>query len=76
MITTHGDQATWFTHYASEKYVVVTVRTSTGVQTTHTEMICGFFLRPSKYQNTGTIPRNYTTAASILILPNLLYDAM
>lgn len=48
MITTYGDQSTWFTHYASNEYAGATVRTSPGVQTTHTE-ICGFFLSSSKY---------------------------
>jgi hypothetical protein len=48
MITTHGDQSTWFTHYASNEYAGGTVRTSPGVQTTHAE-ICGFFLSSSKY---------------------------
>jgi len=46
MITTHGDQPTWFTRYASNEHAG---GTSPGVQTTHTEMICGFFLSSSKY---------------------------
>jgi len=49
MITTHGDQATWLIHYAYNEYAEGTVRTSPGVQTTHSEMICGFFLSSSKY---------------------------
>jgi hypothetical protein len=49
MITTHGDQATWFTHYASDEYAGGTVPTSPAVQTTQTEMICRFFLSSSKY---------------------------
>jgi hypothetical protein len=48
MITTQGDQPTWFTHYASNEYAGGT-GTSPGVQTTHTEMIYGFFLSSSKY---------------------------